>query len=75
MWPPTRPIQERLRLRPHGAVSRRMSVGPPHSTRTPCRTLGRGLAGARAGPTPRTGKAAPRNTASTCARGRTPMQS
>eukprot|EP00969_Alexandrium_andersonii_P062870 2768786-Alexandrium_andersonii.AAC.1 len=45
------------------AISRRLLAEPPLRFQTPCRTRGRGLAGARAGATPSTVRAAPKNTA------------
>eukprot|EP00969_Alexandrium_andersonii_P243581 10760298-Alexandrium_andersonii.AAC.1 len=52
-----------------------MPAVPPSQPRAPFETPGRGLAGARAGPTRRTARAARRSTASTFARGRTWTQS
>eukprot|EP00969_Alexandrium_andersonii_P140331 6207999-Alexandrium_andersonii.AAC.1 len=54
-----------------GATSRRLLAGPPLRLRTPCRTRGRGPAGARAGVTPSTARALSRNTVRTYACGPT----
>eukprot|EP00969_Alexandrium_andersonii_P318945 14089733-Alexandrium_andersonii.AAC.1 len=62
--------QGRSRPWPPWAVGRRGPAVPPSECRTPSRTLGRGPAGARAGPARRTARTARASTASTSACGR-----